>query len=402
MYVIARMAILIAAMTTVHAGAQVSVEVVQLDGTVNSGELVRAYPSLTLAIEQHEIAVSWSDVLEVRFMAAAEVTSATAGALRFELVDGSVFVGDVVDSTDASVNIVLSNGRTVRIDIAAVRSIERLGASEATRRKLAEQRKAAAVNVGDAERDARDLAVVAKGAEVLELRGAVKRIESARVLFSWNNKDVALPWERIGGVLFPKNSPRAASQLVRLVSGDTYAGRVIGGDSASLTLQSSILDGMTIALAEIQAIEVRSEKLVVLSDLPPKRYEFQPFFDKSWTWGRDALPGGAALRLGGKTWRKGIAMRSQSRLSWAIGGGYQRFVAVAGIVDDMRNRGCVTMRVLGDGRELWSAAQVRGGQPPRDVNVSVAGVGELVLVVEFDDDLDIGDQACWAFARLVR
>jgi hypothetical protein len=68
----------------------------------------------------------------------------------------------------------------------------------------------------------------------------------------------------------------------------------------------------------------------------------------------------------------------------------------------MGERGCVSMRVFGDGEVLWEATQVRGGQTAREFIVDVGGVQRLVLVVDYGEDLDLSDHAAWGSARLIR
>ena len=75
---------------------------------------------------------------------------------------------------------------------------------------------------------------------------------------------------------------------------------------------------------------------------------------------------------------------------------------MAGILDEMEDRGNVTMRVLGDGGLLWQRENVRGGAQPERVVIAVTGVYELTLAVDFGRDLDLSDHAAWAFARLIR
>ena len=53
------------------------------------------------------------------------------------------------------------------------------------------------------------------------------------------------------------------------------------------------------------------------------------------------------------------------------------------------------------GREL-ARQRMRGGEKPKPLNLSVAGVKRLTLAVEAGEDLDLADHADWADARLIR
>jgi len=95
-------------------------------------------------------------------------------------------------------------------------------------------------------------------------------------------------------------------------------------------------------------------------------------------------------------------MHSRAALIYALNGRYRQFAAVVGIADEMAERGDVTVAVVGDGRILWEAKGVRGGETPREVLVDISGVKELGLHVDFGGQLDLSDHVCWAFARVIR
>ncbi len=68
----------------------------------------------------------------------------------------------------------------------------------------------------------------------------------------------------------------------------------------------------------------------------------------------------------------------------------------------MRPRGSVVFRVRGDGRLLFESGETTGSDPPREIAVDVAGVRRLTLECDESGDLDLGDHADWAAARLIR
>ena len=142
--------------------------------------------------------------------------------------------------------------------------------------------------------------------------------------------------------------------------------------------------------------------MTYMSDLTPKSYEFTPFVSKHWNYARDKTLTGREIRLGGRLHRKGVAMHSRSALAYEIKGGYRQFAAVVGIADETALRGRATLAILGDGRILWRAEDVRGGAEPLKVLADVTGVRELSLHVDFGQELDLADHVCWGAARLIK
>jgi hypothetical protein len=159
---------------------------------------------------------------------------------------------------------------------------------------------------------------------------------------------------------------------------------------------------------EVRALQLFGGRAVYLSDLKPKSYDFTPYFDRKWDWVRDGSVGGRDMVLAGSTYTKGVGLHSASRLTYDLGGVYQRFEAVVGI-DDRTGRengreGSVRIGVLVDGKAQDAGGDKeltpRGG--PQVVAVKVAGARELTLVVEFGRHQDVLDHVDWADARLVK
>lgn len=378
-----------------HAQA-IDLEVTGLDGKTIRGRLVQLVPEIVLASPADETVLSWSEVLAVRPLGLDASAPATLrdSPLRFELADGSVFGGRIESAVDGGFVVRFESGQTCRLEPSLLRTIWSGPASTAAETKLSDA-------AADASRS-EDVVVIERDRRVIVLRGAVRRVGPEHVLFAWKGRELPLPWERIAGLSFARPTPRRSSCTVRLRGGQVFGGRVVAGDETTVTLQSSVFDRLELPWSDIERIECRSERLTFLSDLVPLRYDFTPFFQKRWDYACDKTLTGRPIRLAGRRYPKGVTMHSRSSLAYALGRQYRQFVAVAGIVDEMADRGDATLAVVGDGRVLWEARNVRGGEEPREVLVDVTGVRELSLHVDFGEGLDLSDHACWALARLIR
>jgi hypothetical protein len=353
-------------------------------------------PELILDSPPDQFALTWSEVLALRPLGVEPPADPAPPAtpLRFELSDGSAFGGRITGATDGGFIVTLPSGQTCRLEPTLLRAIRSTSGGDSARAKLAE--------VAAEENRTEDVAIVERGGRAMALRGAVRHIDSDRVLFTWKERELPLPWERLAALSFSRPLPRRSSCTVRLRGGDVFTGRVVAGDETTVTLSSAVFDRLVLPWSRIERIECRSRLVTFLSDLVPERYEFTPFFQKQWDYARDRTLTGRPIRLAGQEHEKGVTMHSRSSLVYAIGREYRQFAAVVGIADEMSGRGDVTLAVLGDGRILWEATNVRGGEAPREALVDVTGVRELSLHVDFGEALDLSDHVCWASARLIR
>jgi len=109
----------------------------------------------------------------------------------------------------------------------------------------------------------------------------------------------------------------------------------------------------------------------------------------------------AELMLGGKTYRRGLALHSRSELDYRLPGEFSRLLAVAGIDDRVRPGGNVRLVIRGDGRVLFDET-IRGADEPRPLEIDIAGVKRLQIVVDYGEDLDVGDHLDLCEARMVK
>jgi hypothetical protein len=158
---------------------------------------------------------------------------------------------------------------------------------------------------------------------------------------------------------------------------------------------------MIIPWDSVSRVEVRSDRLVYLSDLTPIEVEEEPVVAFPRAWKRDKSVGGRPLRLNARTFTKGIGVQPRSRLVFRTGGEFQRMTATIGLDAETAGRGDCLFIVLGDGKELFRK-RVKGTDPPSDLRVDIQGVRQVTLLVEPGEDLDLGDHADWCDACFIR
>ncbi|HTJ00890.1 MAG TPA: NPCBM/NEW2 domain-containing protein [Dongiaceae bacterium] len=104
------------------------------------------------------------------------------------------------------------------------------------------------------------------------------------------------------------------------------------------------------------------------------------------------------LTLAGKKYPNGLGTHASSQFILTLDGTGEKFSARVGVDDEVgKGKGGVVFQVIGDGKALFTSGELHSGDEPQDVDVSLAGIKQLVLAV--DGGADIGyDHADWANA----
>lgn len=116
--------------------------------------------------------------------------------------------------------------------------------------------------------------------------------------------------------------------------------------------------------------------------------------------GVDKSVAGNALKIGNKTYSKGLGAHATSRTVVALRKKYGTFQSDIGI-DAETSSGSAVFQVFGDGKKLYESPVLKGGAAPVAIDVPVGGVDSLALVVTDAGDGNTNDHADWGDARLV-
>ncbi len=106
---------------------------------------------------------------------------------------------------------------------------------------------------------------------------------------------------------------------------------------------------------------------------------------------------GNPLKIGGKTFERGLGTHADSILYVELNGGSTRFTAFVGVDNEAGTRGSVEFRVLADGKQVYNSGVVKSGDAAKQVDVDVTGVQMLVLSVGSGEGMNY-DHADWADA----
>lgn len=160
---------------------------------------------------------------------------------------------------------------------------------------------------------------------------------------------------------------------------------------------------LPVRVDEIVYVEVLNGRTLYLSQLEPAVVKERTRLAPAQPYRRNRNCKGEVLSLGGNHYSWGLGVHADSELSYEIGGRFKTFSATVGIDDKVGGQGSVVFAVLGDGRLLGKTDVVRGGDgAPKELLVPIAGVKTLTLQVDSAGDMDLGDCANWADAKLIR
>jgi len=220
--------------------------------------------------------------------------------------------------------------------------------------------------------------------------------------------ELDIAFDRLKTLVFAAHSgaapavPKGVYAVVHADDGSVVAGTIRSLAEGRLALGAAFGQPLSLALDRIARIEFRGGRLIFLSDLEPAEVKETPFFDLVWRYRRDRSVDGNPLRLGDRSYRKGLGVHSRCELTYALDGAYRRFLADVGIDEEVGEKGNVDVAVLVDGQVRFERKAVTGRDAPLPVAVDVAGAKRLTLRVDFGRDFDICDHADWAKARLIR
>jgi len=236
------------------------------------------------------------------------------------------------------------------------------------------------------------------------VRGALQHIDPSDVQFIWNDATRRVARSKVYGVVLARSGPapdHTGQCLVRLEDGSSFWMTVRSLEKGRLT--GAVAGGAVMAVpwSAVARLQVRSRRMVFLSDLDPVEVDQQPLVTFAGPWRRDRNVVGGPLTLGDRVYEKGLGVHSRCRLVYDLGGRYDVFAATIGVDASAGGRGDCVFKVHADDKELL-AKRMTGAGKPHTVRLPIKGASRLALTVEWGEDMDLADRADWCDARLLK
>ena len=390
-------AILTACLFSVSTAADTIAELVLIDGQSLTGKwLPAAEPGrVALHVDGQDRLLREDDLISARFPDAFKTPMLEGWEVTVWSNDGSIFPADI--NVDQANRVVLKTPFTDRAivqidDIAAIRWNRNGIGTAADMRRFRALRKAS-----------KDILVAAHKDGLRVLEGTLETLSAAGGSFNFRGRVLEFHSGNAFALILAGNARAVPSPAVCVIS-DEYriAGRLL--DTTVDTVSLLALSGLRIVLPlpTIRQIIFHSARVKYLGDLKPAGVRQASVLGTEWPMRTDRSVSNQPMSMASRPFARGIGVHADSEITYRIDSAYVSLAATIGIDDRARPAGHVIFRVIGDNTELFSSGPITGRDEPLDILVDVGGVEELKLVVEHAEQLDIGDHANWANARLIK
>lgn len=265
------------------------------------------------------------------------------------------------------------------------------------------------------ERPAADHAYVRKADEaegLARVSGRVLGVEADTLMFEFRGEARRIALDRLAGLVFEPPTRDAGagpgqrfafSQRLDLLPGHVLPGQWQALSDGVVRFDTAWGQAIDVPAEQVAAVRMIGGRLIHLADTEPDDVRIVPYFDRVVPMRRNrSIPGGTLELINGPREQRGFAVHGQTHLHFSLAGGFERFLATAGLAAPDGEAGEMTFRVLGDGKPLFEHAGLTADDPPLNIDLDITGVDQLTLETGFAGGQDVGDRGVWADPRLIR
>ncbi len=361
------------------------VVVTGLSGEKLDGRLVSLSDvEVVVAGGQGESRLALDQVLEIRNASAPSVELPVG---QVYLTDGTVLSFATSRTSGAQLHLTSEIYGDVQIPLVRVRAIrfrETADARDAWDGLLARSR-------------TKDLLVLPRknsGSQLDPTSGVVGTIDAESLRFVLGGDEIPVKLSRVFGVVYARDAVQARSAYVFEVGDrDRILADAAGYDAAADAFRIQLPSGTPIKIPAgvLRRIDCSGGKVRFLDEMKPVFHKFasvlpDPLYEEVFHYRVNQTMDGEPLRLGGRTWDRGLWLHSRTELRYDLGGDFSRFEAVVGIDDKIprkdRTKARLTIRaderVVFD-RDIWVT------DPPRTLTCDISGARMLEILVDFGE-----------------
>jgi hypothetical protein len=398
----------------------------RLDGTALVGELrIWERGHVVIATPDGEVRLVTDDLLSLAWHPPLprQNPNANSTSAEIELTDGSLIPIDELTIAAAMATATLSaplpsHEKTLtlaRTQLAAVR-LQPLGGTAAEQWQEIHNADSAGDVLVLLKRDGKSLDYV---------EGVLGDVASNKIEFKLDGDPLRIDREKVAGFIYYRPNDRAAGEPRCIVHARSGLRAIV----SRATMADGLVKIKTISGAafkwpvhDIHLADFSAGKLIYLSDIEPTSERWTPLVGLPADahlvaeYGRprrnqSAYGGPLTLRPDDahstspgnrrRAFSKGLALRSRTELVYRLPAGFRRFATIAGIDPSTTTSGNVRLEIYGDER-LLVEDNIAGREPPRSIELDIAGIKRLKILVDYGRNLDTGDWLNLCDARIVK
>ena len=390
-----------------------TVRVITMSGEAVAGQQLEiTEDSANLSLQSGELkALPISEIAKIEWLKtdAAEIPGTT---LSLELVDDTKLLAQQVTVEDSVATVQLITGLTATIPTRNIRWIRFKTIPQGSELETDWSEIMESTEAGDlliVRREIDDILTLS-GVE-----GVLGTLSETSLAFKFDDNEVEVERERLDTLRYyhpaGRKLPEVQAKLVDRFGQILYLRdwRVDSETFVAKTLSNVELPNR---VADIVELDLEVGRVLHFADVEPSTFEWTPFvggtleanhLQNLFAMTRNSTFSGKPLSLYSatgfgsgttetRTFTRGMALRSQSRLVYRVPEGFKRLIGWAGIDPTVRPRGNVSLLIEGDGQALFSST-VDGESPePVKIDLEIEGVRRLSIQILFGEAGDLGDR----------
>ena len=385
------------------APAEVTIE--SLDGSRTTGQLISLSGDiLTVESSDGPVEIPFQQLLTVQPITPPDPLPAEASSW-IELLDGSLLEATAVEIKEGTLEATIRSGARVSIK---TRNIRHTRLVELDPEKLADFQQ---ITKAEAEGDV--LIIRRPSGALDELEGIVHSLDDTILVFEFDDEKIQVERTKIAGIRYFQAGSRKLPEprcLVSLAGNVTLFAATLELAEQQLTVTCSAGPKVTIPLDHLVKLDFSAGNLVYLSDLEPETIKWTPYLStgkvnerltRLYRPRRDRTLSGKALVLSNQSFPKGLAIHSRTEMTYRLTDEFQVFQSLVGIDPALGENGDVDLVVIGNGKQLFRK-KITGKDEAIELKIDIRGVSRLTILVDFGEQLDIGDHLLLCNARLTK
>ncbi len=327
-------------------------------------------------------------------------------AARVYLTGGGYLRAKSITLSETECNLEWAHGK-LKLPIAAVRAVRFTNETDAKKLPAGHDVFDADVAAPPPPGGSKDKVYVNLDNKIQSFEGVFLDLSADQLKLNYDKEDRAIDRAKIFALMLagtgrtPALTGLCNMQFIDGSSAWAKVDKLDGGAGGNLQITLAGGVAMTTPWAAVMRLDVRSDRLVFLSDIEPADVFERAIADVG-RWQRDRSVRGKPLTLKGRVFEKGLGVHATSRLGYLADAKFSVFAATIGIDDSTKGKGDCEFAVIADGKELFRK-RVKAGDDPTEVRVKIPeGTRKVTLAVEAGEDLDFADHGNWCDARWIR